>query len=88
MIKKKKKRPIYSVGQKRFNTFKEMKRYVWYNSHTDKKIEGFEMIDDEIEKHYIFIKKERRLLCNIIYNKEKVYKEWCEHLQLKLFKDG
>ena len=46
------------------------------------------MINDEIQKHYIFIKKERRLLCNIIYNKEKVYKEWCEHLQLKLFKDG
>ena len=39
------------------------------------------MIDDEIQKHYIFIKKERRLLCNIVYNKEKVYKEWCEHLQ-------
>lgn len=46
------------------------------------------MIDDEIQKHYIFIKKEGRLLCNVIYNKEKVYKEWCEHLQLKLFENG
>ena len=46
------------------------------------------MIDDEIQKHYIFIKKEKRLLCNVIYNKEKVYKEWCEHLQLKLFEYG
>lgn len=88
MTKKKKKRPIYSIGQKRFNTFKEMKSFVWYNSNTDEEIQGFEMIDDEIQKHYIFIKKERRLLCNVIYNKEKVYKEWCEHLQLKLFKDG
>lgn len=87
MIKRKKKRPIYSIGQKKFNTFKAMKEFVWYNTHTDEKTQGFEMIDDEIQKHYIFIKKERRLLCNTIYNKEKVYKEWCEHLQLKLFKD-
>lgn len=88
MIKKKKKRPTYNINQKTFNTFKEMKSYIWYNSHTDEKTQGFEMIDDEIQKHYIFIKKEKRLLCNIIYNKEKVYKEWCEHLQLKLFNDG
>lgn len=88
MIKKKKKKAIYSIGQKKFNTFKEMKAFVYYNSHTDEKIQGFEIIDDEIQKHYIFIKKERRLLCNIIYNKEKVYKEWCEHLQLKLFNNG
>ena len=88
MIKKKKKKPIYSVGQKRFNTFKEMKSSVWYNSHTDEKIQGFEIINDEIQKHYIFIKKEKRLLCNVIYDKEKVYKEWYKHLQLKLFNDG
>lgn len=88
MIKKKKKKAIYSIGQKNFNTFKEMKTFVWHNSRTDEEIQGFEMIDDEIQKNYIFIKKERRLLCNIIYDKEKAYKEWCEHLQLKLFKDG
>ena len=88
MIKKKKKRSIYSIGQKNFNTFKEMKAFVWYNSHTDEEIQGFEMIDDEIQKHYIFIKKERRLLCNIVYNKEKVDKEWYENLQLKLFENG
>ena len=88
MIKKPKNRVIYSIGQKNFNTFKEMKAFVWYNSHTDEEIQGFEMINDEIQKHYIFIKKERRLLCNIIYDKQKVYKEWCEHLQLKLFENG
>lgn len=87
MIKKKKKRPIYSIGQKNFNTFKAMKAFIWHNSHTDEEIQGFEMIDDEIQKHYTFIKKERRLLCNTVYNKEKVYKEWCEHLQLKLFEN-
>lgn len=88
MIKKKKKRAIYRIDEKTFNTFKTMKAFVWYNSHTDEETEGFEMIDDEIQKHYIFIKKERRLLCNVVYNKEKVYKEWCKHLQLELFKDG
>lgn len=88
MKKKTRKRPIYSIGQKKFNTFKEMKSFVWYNSHTNEEIQGFEMINDEIQKHYIFIKKERRLLCNVIYNKEKVYEEWCNRLQLKLFEDG
>ena len=88
MIKKKKKRPIYSIGQKNFDTFKAMKGFVWYNSHTDEEIEGFEIINDEIQKHYVFIKKERRLSCNVIYNKEKAYKEWCEKLQLKLFENG
>lgn len=88
MIKKKKKKAIYSISEKKFNTFKEMKAFVRYNSHTDEEIQGFKTIDDQIQKHYIFIKKERRLLCKVIYNKEKAYKEWCEHLQLKLFKDG
>ena len=88
MIKKRKKRAIYSIGEKNFNTFKEMKTFVWYNSHTDEEIQGFEMINDEIQKHYIFVKKERSLLCNIIYDKEKAYKKWLENLQLKLFKDG
>ena len=88
MIKKRKKRAIYSIGEKNFNTFKEMKAFIWYNSHTDEEIQGFEMIDDEIQKHYIFIKKERRLLCNVIYNKEDIYTEWCKKLQLELFEDG
>lgn len=88
MIKKRKKRTIYSIGQKEFNTFKEMKSYIWYNSHTDEETQGFELINDVVQKHYIFIKKERRLLCIKIYDIEKERKEQCERLQLKLFKDG
>ena len=88
MKKKAKKRSIYSIDQEKFDTFKAMRAFVWYNSHTDEEIQGFEMIDDEIQKHYIFIKKERRLLCRVIYDKEKVHKEWCKHLQLKLFDNG
>lgn len=88
MMKKKKKRPIYSIGQKRFNTFKEMKSFIWYNSHTNEEIQGFEMIDDEIQKHYIFTKKERRLLCEKIYDKNEEYKKWIESIQLNLFNNG
>lgn len=65
-----------------------MKAFVWYNSHTDEEIQGFEMIDDEIQKHYIFIKKERRLLCNIIYDAIEEYKKQIGKKQLKLFTDG
>lgn len=88
MIKKNKKKSIYNTGQKNFNTFKEMKAFIWYNSHTNEETQGFELINDIIQKHYIFIKKERRLLCNKIYDKEKEYKKQCELLQLKLFENG
>ncbi len=88
MTKKRNKRSIYSTGQKIFNTFREMESFIWYNSHTNEETQGFEIINDVIEKHYIFIKKERRLFCIKIYDKEKEYKEQCEHLQLKLFKNG
>ena len=40
MIKKPKNRAIYNIGQKNFNTFKEMKAFVWYNSHTNEEIQG------------------------------------------------
>lgn len=85
MVKKQKKQSKYIFRNKEFTTFKAMKAFIWYNSHTDEEMQGFEIIDDEIQKHYIFIKKERRLLCSIIYNKEEVYKEWYRHLQLELF---
>ena len=88
MKKKAKKRPIYSIGEKKFDTFKAMKSFVWYNSHTDEEIQGFEMIDDEIQKHYIFIKKERRLLCIKTYDITEEDKKWIKKRQLKLFKDG
>lgn len=88
MKKKQKKQSKYILRNKEFTTFKEMKTYAYFNMGVGTKEEAIEISEDEIQKHYIFIKKERKLLCNIIYNKEKVYKEWCEHLQLKLFEDG
>ena len=56
MIKKRKKRAIYSIGQKNFNTFKAMKAFVWHNSHTDEEIQGFELINDEIQMKEIATK--------------------------------
>lgn len=88
MIKRKKKRAIYSIGQKNFNTFKEMRAFIWYNSHTNEETQGFELVNDVVQKHYIFIKKERGLLCITIYDQEKEYKKQCERLQLKLFENG
>nr|DAT55365.1 MAG TPA: hypothetical protein [Microviridae sp.] len=88
MKKKQKLRTIYNVGQKYFNTFKAMKTFVWYNSHTDEEIQGFELINDEIQKHYIFTKKERRLLCEKIYDKDEELKKELKKRQLKLFTDG
>ena len=88
MIKKRKKRVIYSIGRKEFNTFKEMESYIWYNGHRNEETQGFELINDVIQKHYIFIKKERGLLCVKIYDQEEEYKKQYEQSQLKLFKDG
>ena len=88
MIKKRNKRSTYSTGQKNFNTFKEMRAFIWYNSHTNEETQGFELVNDVVQKHYIFIKKERGLLCITIYDKEKEYKKQCEYLQLKLFENG
>lgn len=62
MIKKKKKRAIYSIDQKKFNTFKEMKSFAWYNSHTNEKIQGFEMIEDEIQKNTYSLKKKEVIM--------------------------
>lgn len=88
MIKKRFKQTKYLSDNKTFTTFKEMKTYAYFNTGTGGTKEGYELADDEIIKIYVFKKQERRVLCNIIYNKEKEHKEWCKNLQLKLFKDG
>ena len=41
MIRKKKKRAIYSIGQKNFNTFKAMKAFIWHNSHINEEQNDF-----------------------------------------------
>ena len=50
MTKKKKKRPIYSVDQKRFNTFRELKWHMYLNMQKNTKDNAYQMWNDEILK--------------------------------------
>ena len=88
MKNKRKKQSRYAFRNKNFNTFKEMKTYAYFNMGVGTKEEALEIIEDEITKKYELIKQERRLLCIKTYDAIEKYKEQCERLQLKLFKDG
>ena len=68
-----------------FNTFKELKTYVYYHTSINENITGYELEDDVITKKYIFHKKERRLICEKTYDKdEEDLKKWNQN-QLKFF---
>lgn len=88
MIKKRKKQSKYIFRNKEFTTFKNMKTYAYFNMGIGTEEEAWEINEDQIMKTYKLIKQERRLLCNVIYNKEDIYTEWCKKLQLELFEDG
>ena len=85
MIKKPKKQSRYIFRNKEFTTFKEMKTYAYFNMSVGIKEEALEIVKDQITKTYKLIKQERRLLFVKTYDVIIEYKEWCEHLQLKLF---
>lgn len=85
MKKKQKKINEYAFRNKKFNTFKEMKTYTYFNMGVGTKEEGYELREDRIIKIYNLIKQERRLLCIISYNEEEVIKELFKKRQLKLF---
>lgn len=88
MRKKQKVNNEYAFRNKKFNTFKEMKTYAYFNMNIGTKEEGYELREDRITKIYNLIKQERRLLCIISYNEEDAIKELFEKKQLKLFTDG
>lgn len=88
MKKKQKINNEYVFRDKKFNTFKEMKTYAYFNMSVGTKEEGYELREDRIIKIYDLIKQERRLLCIISYNEKDVIKELFEKRQLKLFTDG
>ena len=81
MIKKRFKRTKYLSDNKTFTTFKKMKTYAYFNTETGGTKEGYELADDEIIRTYVFKKQESRILCIKTNDKEKEYKERCEHLQ-------
>lgn len=84
-MKKPKKIKKYEADGYIFNTFKELKNYVYFNTSTKMKKNCYELDEDVITKKYIFTKQERRLICEKIYDKdEEDLKEW-NNKQLKLF---
>lgn len=84
-MKKPKKIRKYEANGYIFNTFRELKNYMYSNMSTKMKKTCYELDEDVITKKYIFTKQERRLICEKIYDKdEEDLKKW-NHKQLKLF---
>ena len=68
-----------------FNTFRELKNYVYFHTSIKMKKICYELDEDVITKKYIFTKQERRLICEKTYDKDlEDLKEWNQK-QLKLF---
>jgi hypothetical protein len=84
-MKKTKKIRKYETDGYIFDTFRELKNYVYFNTSTNMKKNCYELEEDVITKQYIFKKQERRLICEKIYDKdEEDLKKWNQK-QLKLF---
>ena len=84
-MKKPKKIRKYEADGYIFDTFKELKNYVYFNTSTKMKKICYELDKDVITKIYIFTKQERRLICEKIYDNDKEdLKKWNQR-QLKLF---
>lgn len=84
-MNKPKKNRKYEFEGYLFNTFNELKTYVYYHTSTNEDITGYELENDVITKKYIFHKKERRLIYKKTYDKdEEDLKKWNQN-QLKLF---
>lgn len=84
-MKKPKKIRKYEADGYTFNTFKELKKYVYFNTSVKMKKICYELDEDVITKKYIFTKQERRLICEKTYDKDlEELKKWKEK-QLKLF---
>lgn len=84
-MKKLKKIRKYEADGYIFNTFKELKNHVYFNTSIKMKKICYELDEDVITKKYIFTKQERRLICEKIYDKDlEDLKKWNQK-QLKLF---
>lgn len=84
-MKKPKKIRKYTGDGYVFNTFQELKTYVYFHICLDQKKIGYELDEDVITKKYIFTKQERRLICEKIYDKDVEELEKWKKKQLKLF---
>lgn len=84
-MKKPKRIRKYEADGHIFNTFKELKNYVYFNTSIKMKKSCYELDEDVITKKYIFTKQERRLICEKIYDKDLEDLKKGNHKQLKLF---
>ena len=84
-MKKPKKIRKYEAGGYIFDTFKELKRYVYFSTSIKMKKICYELDEDVITKKYIFTKQERRLICEKIYDKDEEDLTKWNQKQLKLF---
>lgn len=84
-MKKPKKIRKYEADGFLFNTFKQLKKHIWYKTSKDTTKICYELDEDVITKKYIFTKKERRLICEKIYDKDiEEFEKW-KKKQLELF---
>lgn len=84
-MKKPKKIKKYEADGYIFNTFQELKNYVYFNTSIKMKKICYELDEDVITKKYIFTKQERRLIYEKTFDKDlEDLKEWNQK-QLKLF---
>lgn len=84
-MKNPKKNRKYTVNGYIFNTFQELKTYIYFNTSLKQKKIGYELDEDVITKKYIFTKQERRLICEKTYDKDVEELEKWKNKQLKLF---
>lgn len=84
-MKKPKKIRKYEADGYLFDTFKQLKSYIWYKTPKDTTKICYELEEDVITKRYIFTKKERRLICEKTFDKDEQDAEIWRQKQLKLF---
>lgn len=84
-MKKPKKIKKYEADGYIFNTFQELKNYVYFNTSIKMKKICYELDEDIITKKYIFTKQERRLICEKIYDSEEEELKIWKQKQLKLW---
>ena len=84
-MKKPKKIRKYETDGYIFNTFKELKSYVYFNTPIKMKKICYELDEDIITKKYIFTKQERRLICEKTFDKDEQDEKIWKQKQLKLW---
>lgn len=84
-MKKPKKIRKYETDGYIFDTFKELKNYVYFNISIKMKKICYELDEDVITKKYIFTKQERRLICEKTFDKDEQDEKIWKQKQLKLW---